>query len=99
MVLNVNTAAAAAGGNSTDSVNNISADPHSCIDSKDIASVSLAELLADNKSSLRCAFILHVETTLVSLLNIIMYRQENCREMDDHVAVALTDYCARQMVS
>lgn len=64
----------------------------------EITSKSLAERLAENKSSLRCAFVLHVETTLVSLLNLIMYRRENCAELSSDVTVALVDYCARQMV-
>ena len=62
-------------------------------------SPSLAQKLADNQASLRCAFILHIETTLCSLLNLIIYRKENCDELDDDTAVALVDYCARQMVS
>ena len=60
---------------------------------------ALIDLIAENKSSLRCAFILHVETTLCSLLNLIMFRKENCDELDNHTAIALVDYCARQMVS
>ena len=59
----------------------------------------LIDLISENKSSLRCAFILHVETTLCSLLNLIMFRKENCDELDNHTAIALVDYCARQMVS
>jgi len=75
-----------------------------CNDSEDVSPStsslqSLAEMMAENQSSLRCAFILHVETTLVSLLNVIMFRKENCEELDCDTAVALVDYCARQMVS
>lgn len=58
----------------------------------------LLEKLASNKSSLRCAFILHIETTLCSLINLILYRKEYAEEMDGDVAVSLVDYCARQMV-
>ena len=59
----------------------------------------LAPLLAKNGNSLRCAFTLHVETTIVCLLNLIFYRQEACAEVDAETAVALVDYCARNMVS
>jgi hypothetical protein len=62
-------------------------------------SLPLVDLIAENKSSLRCAFILHVETTLCSLLNLIFFRKENCDELDNDAAIALVDYCARQMVS
>jgi hypothetical protein len=60
---------------------------------------TLAEKIAENQSSLRCAFVLHVETTLCSLINLVLYRKENAEELDSDSAVALVDYCARQMVS
>jgi hypothetical protein len=63
-----------------------------------LARKTLTEKLAENKSSLRCAFILHVETSLCSLINLILYRKENVEEMDNDCCVALVDYCARQMV-
>jgi len=62
-------------------------------------STSLLHLLAKNGNSLRTAFTLHTETTLVCLLNLILYRKEGCIEMDSETAVALVDYCARQLVS
>jgi len=69
-------------------------------DSKDdLHDFTLAEKIAENQSSLRCAFILHVETTLCSLINLVLYRKENAEELDSDSAVALVDYCARQMVS
>ena len=59
----------------------------------------LARMVAKNGNSLRCAFTLHVETTLVGLLNLIFFREEACAEIDPETAVALVDYCARNMVS
>ena len=58
----------------------------------------LAPLLAENKNSLRCAFSLHVETTIISLLNLIFYHRAACDEIDAEIAVCLVDYCARNMV-
>ena len=76
-----------------DNVNDGTSETGGCGDS------TLLPLLAKNGNSMRCAFILHAETTLVSLLNLILYRRESCEEMDGETAVALVDYCARQMVS
>jgi hypothetical protein len=59
---------------------------------------SLASQMAQHGNALRCAFILHVETTLVGLLNLILYRRESCEQMDGEAAVALVDYCSRSMV-
>ena len=57
----------------------------------------LAPLLAQNKNSLRAAFILHSETAIVSILSLICYRREafddDCLSGD--VVVALVDYVAR----
>ena len=57
----------------------------------------LAPLLAQNKNSLRAAFILHAETTIVSLLSLIFYRREAFDDdcLSGEVAVALVDYVAR----
>jgi len=60
---------------------------------------SLASQMAQHGNALRCAFILHVETTLVGLLNLILYRRESCEQMDGEAAVALVDYCSRSMAS
>ena len=62
-------------------------------------SITLASKIAENQSSLRCAFTLHAETTICSLINLVLYRKENAQELDSDSAVALVDYCARQMVS
>ena len=64
-------------------------------------SLPFIERIAKNQSSLRCAFILHVETTLTSLINLIVFRRENCNELasDSAISIALVDYCARRMVS
>jgi hypothetical protein len=59
---------------------------------------SLASQMAQHGNALRCAFILHVETTLVGLLNLIFYRKESCEQMDGEAAIALVDYCSRSMV-
>lgn len=68
------------------------------IDQDSSATSPLVDFIARNQSSLRCAFTLHVETTLCSLLNLIVFRSENCEELDNDTAIALVDYCARQMV-
>lgn len=62
-------------------------------------SSSLAPLLAKNGNSLRCAFTLHAETTIIGILNLIFYHKESCEDMDSELAVALVDYCARNIVS
>ena len=64
-------------------------------------SLPFIKRIAKNQSSLRCAFILHVETTLTSLINLIVFRRENCNELasDSAISIALVDYCARRMVS
>jgi len=54
--------------------------------------------MAERGNILRFAFTLHVETTLVSLIGLIMFRREVCENMDGEIAVALIDYCARKMV-
>ena len=59
----------------------------------------LLGLVAENGNSLRVAFTLHVETTLVGILNLVMYRRERCEAMTSEAAIALCDYCARQIVS
>jgi len=59
----------------------------------------LLGLVAENGNSLRVAFTLHVEATLVGLLNLVMYRRERCEAMTSEAAIALCDYCARQIVS
>lgn len=61
---------------------------------------SLANKLADNGNGLRVAFILHAETTIVSMLNLIFYRGIPATLLEnDEVLLALVDYCARQLVS
>lgn len=55
--------------------------------------------LAEQGNSLRVAFILHVETTIVSLLTLLFYRKENVLEINNEVLLSIVDYCARQMVS
>ena len=59
----------------------------------------LAALLARNSNVLRVAFTLHVETTIVGLLNLVLYRKECISELESDIAVALVDYCARRIVS
>lgn len=62
----------------------------------------LAPRLASNKNGLRTAFILHTETTIVSLLNLIFYKgipTELLEGNRDEVLLSLVDFCARQLVS
>ena len=65
--------------------------------------VSLANRLAANGNGLRTAFILHAETTIVSLLNLIFYKGIPSALLEgaggDEILLALVDYCARQLVS
>ena len=52
-------------------------------------------------SILRVAFTLHVETTLVGLLNLILYKYK-CNEVGldkSEYGIAVVDYCARRMVA
>ena len=63
----------------------------------------LANRLASNNNALRTAFILHAETTIVSLLSLIFYKGIPPEMLDgssgDDVLLSLIDYCARQLVS
>ena len=61
----------------------------------------LAPRLAANGNVLRAAFVLHAETTIVSVLGLIFYRgvPPGLVEGDDGVLLSLIDYCARQLVS
>jgi hypothetical protein len=54
--------------------------------------------LASHGNTLRLSFILHTETTLVCLLTLVLFRRASCRDMDVDTAIALVDYCSRQMV-
>ena len=56
------------------------------------------ESIAKGGNSLRVAFILHVETTIVSLLTLLFYRKENVMEIENRTLLSIVDYCARQMV-
>ncbi|KAL7439227.1 hypothetical protein ACHAXM_007839 [Skeletonema potamos] len=61
----------------------------------------LASLLAENGNSLRAAFILHAETTIVSLLNLVFYKGIPPAFLEgdgDQFLLSLVDYCARQLV-
>lgn len=58
----------------------------------------LAADLAAHGNALRCAFTIHVETTLVGLLNLVLHREDAARDaLDAATAVALVDYCARSL--
>jgi len=59
---------------------------------------TLIELIAKQGNSLRVAFILHAETTIVSLLTLMFYRRENIVEIENSILLSLVDYCARRMV-
>ena len=86
-----NDAAAATATPSTDSIKALS--------STSCPPKGLAPLLADNKNSLRTAFILHAETTIVGLLALIFYRREAFDDLQSEVAIALVDYTARCMTA
>ena len=62
----------------------------------------LVHRLASNNNALRTAFILHAETTIVSLLSLIFYKGIPPELLDgssgDDVLLSLIDYCARQLV-
>ena len=69
----------------------------------------LAHRIASNGNTLRTAFILHAETTIVSILSLIFYRGiphgllegSNCGVggcSGDDALLSLVDYCARQLV-
>jgi zinc finger MYND domain-containing protein 10 len=55
----------------------------------------LIAMLEENSNFLRVTFILHTESTLVTLINAILY--EACSRVSEDVTVALMDYCARSM--
>lgn len=59
---------------------------------------TLMEKIAKQGNSLRIAFILHAETTIVSLLTLMFYRRENIMDIENSVLLSIVDYCARQMV-
>ncbi|KAL9189312.1 hypothetical protein ACHAXT_011802 [Thalassiosira profunda] len=64
----------------------------------------LAPRLASNGNALRTAFILHAETTIVSLLGLVFYNGlpagllEGSGNAGDDALLSLIDYCARQLV-
>ncbi|KAL3782387.1 hypothetical protein HJC23_005435 [Cyclotella cryptica] len=61
---------------------------------------ALAHRLAANGNVLRAAFVLHAETTIVSLLNLIFFNRIPAALLEgngDEVLLALIDYCARQL--
>ena len=64
-----------------------------------LSSTAFIKALATNGNALRCAFILHVETTIVGLINLVLYKREGCESLDEESAIALVDYCARCLVS
>ena len=67
-----------------------------------MVAVALANRLAANGNGLRTAFILHAETTIVSLLNLIFYKGIPSAFLEgagDEILLALVDYCARQLAS
>ena len=63
----------------------------------------LAHRLVANGNVLRVVFILHAETTIVSLLNLIVYKGIPVGLLEgnfgDDVLLSLVDYCVRQLVS
>lgn len=54
-----------------------------------------------SQNSLRCAFLLHVETTIVGLINLCLFQRHGVEALDDgraDASVALVDYTARCLV-
>lgn len=83
--------------------NNNSDDEYDELNEVDGGENELADRLANNGNGLRTAFILHAETTIVSLLSLIFYRGIPPTLLEgsnrgDEVLLALVDYCARQLV-
>jgi hypothetical protein len=70
-------------------------------ESGSVKQLQLADRLAENGNALRTAFILHAETTIVGMLNLIFYKgiPPELFSGGDEVLLALVDYCARQLVS
>ena len=50
------------------------------------------------RNSLRCAFILHVETTILGLINLVLYKRHGCESLNAATSIALIDYSARCLV-
>lgn len=76
----------------------------SCLNNVDegeeVPTKGLAPLLAANGNSLRAAFVLHAETTIVSMLNLVFFKgiPPTFLEGDgDQFLLSLVDYCARQL--
>ncbi len=64
------------------------------------ATKALAPLLAANGNSFRAAFVLHAETTIVSMLNLVFFKgiPPTFLEGDgDQFLLSLVDYCARHL--
>ncbi len=64
------------------------------------ATRGLAPLLAANGNSLRAAFVLHAETTIVSMLNLVFFKGIPPAFLEgdgDQFLLSLVDYCARQL--
>ena len=62
------------------------------------AQIPFMKQIAKQGNSLRTAFILHAETTIVSLLTLLFYRKDYVLEIDNAILLSIVDYCARQMV-
>ncbi len=60
--------------------------------------MSFMKQIAKQGNLLRTAFILHAETTIVSLLTLLFYRKDHVLEIDNAILLSIVDYCARQMV-
>eukprot|EP00984_Skeletonema_dohrnii_P015258 scaffold6551_cov91-Skeletonema_dohrnii-CCMP3373.AAC.1 len=65
------------------------------------ATKGLASLLATNRNTIRAAFVLHAETTIVSMLNLVFYKGIPPAFLEgdgDQFLLSLVDYCARHLV-
>ena len=69
-------------------------------DTSDGVLTGLASQLAENGNALRVAFIIHTETTIVSMLSLIFYQGIPASFLEgdgDQYLLSLVDYCARSM--
>ena len=83
-----------------DSLNDVDGGEDTNDDTSDGVITGLASQLAENGNALRVAFIIHTETTIVSMLSLIFYKgiPPSFLEGDgDQYLLSLVDYCARSM--
>lgn len=83
-----------------DSLNDVDGGEDTNDDTSDGVATGLASQLAENGNALRVAFIIHTETTVVSMLSLIFYKGIPPSFLGgdgDQYLLSLVDYCARSM--